>query len=109
MGCDVRIVAATGTNIHDVIESLGHTTEEEMAFSDIIDDVQGDGELTVVEQQQEDLADLQNAASDSPVIKLVNYIIHGAIRERASDIHIEPDQKMFRVRYRAVRRYPSRP
>ncbi len=100
MECDVRIVAATGTNIHDVIESLEDAKEEELAFSDILDDMHGEGEITIIEQQHEDLADLQNAASDSPVIKLVNYIIHGAVRERASDIHIEPDQQLFRVRYR---------
>lgn len=49
-----------------------------------------------------DLADLQDEdiANDSPVIKLVNYIISEAVREGASDIHIEPDEAQLRVRYR---------
>ena len=39
-------------------------------------------------------------AGQSPVIKLVNYLLYNAVRENASDIHIEPDDKKLRVRYR---------
>ena len=53
-------------------------------------------------QDQEDVnvSDLERASGDAPVVKLVNMILLNAIKKRASDIHIEPYEKKFRVRYR---------
>jgi general secretion pathway protein E len=48
----------------------------------------------------EDTADLLEDTSDAPIIKLVNHIISQSIKARASDIHIEPYQDSFKVRYR---------
>ena len=48
-----------------------------------------------------DTADLLDDTSDAPIIKLVNHIISQSIKARASDIHIEPYQNSFKVRYRA--------
>lgn len=54
-----------------------------------------------VETTQDDLIDAENATeSDAPIIKLVSLIILEAYRNRASDIHLEPLEKRFRVRYR---------
>ena len=47
-----------------------------------------------------DVGDLQKATEDAPVVKLVNLILTDAIKKGASDIHIEPYEKSFRVRYR---------
>src|SRR5690606_20525550 len=47
-----------------------------------------------------DIADLERASGDSPVIKLVNYLIASATQDGASDIHIEPGDGTVRVRYR---------
>jgi general secretion pathway protein E len=48
----------------------------------------------------EDLEHLRDMASEAPVIRLVNAMIASAAEKRASDIHIEPFEKEFRVRYR---------
>ncbi len=48
----------------------------------------------------EDTADLLDDTSDAPIIKLVNHIISQSTKARASDIHIEPYQDSFKVRYR---------
>jgi general secretion pathway protein E len=48
----------------------------------------------------EDTADLLEDTSDAPIIKLVNHILSQSIKARASDIHIEPFQDSFKVRYR---------
>jgi general secretion pathway protein E len=48
----------------------------------------------------EDLEQLRDMASEAPVIRLVNAIIAQAVEKRASDIHIEPFEREFRVRYR---------
>jgi general secretion pathway protein E len=48
----------------------------------------------------DDLEHLRDMASEAPVIRLVNAMIASAVEKRASDIHIEPFEKEFRVRYR---------
>jgi general secretion pathway protein E len=48
----------------------------------------------------EDLEHLRDMASEAPVIRLVNAIIAQAVEKRASDIHLEPFEKEFRIRYR---------
>ena len=51
-------------------------------------------------QMSEDLEHLRDMASEAPVIRLVNAMIAQAVEKRASDIHIEPFEKEFRIRYR---------
>ncbi len=51
-------------------------------------------------QATEDLEHLRDMASEAPVIRLVNALIAQAVEKRASDIHLEPFEKEFRVRYR---------
>src|SRR5262249_31053545 len=48
----------------------------------------------------EDLEHLRDMASEAPVIRLVNAMIAQALEKRSSDIHIEPFEKEFRVRFR---------
>ena len=50
--------------------------------------------------EQPDLASLTGVTSDTPIVKLVNYIITRAVTERASDIHLEPQEGDIRVRFR---------
>ncbi|MFO7965292.1 MAG: type II secretion system ATPase GspE [Desulfobacterales bacterium] len=54
----------------------------------------------IVINEFEDTADLLDDTSDAPIIKLVNHIISQAAKARASDIHVEPYQDIFKVRYR---------
>jgi len=66
-----------------------------------LDDVISDlADVEVLQEQKDDLEDLEKMAGQSPVIKFVNYLISSAIREGASDIHIEPKEKFTKVRYR---------
>jgi len=57
-------------------------------------------ELATPGGDSEDLEHLRDMASEAPVIRLVNAMIAQAVEKRASDIHIEPFEKEFRVRYR---------
>lgn len=52
------------------------------------------------EEEELDISALQEATEDAPVVRLVNAILSDAIRRNASDIHIEPYEKSFRVRFR---------
>ena len=61
----------------------------------------GDGEMEVVQENDEvNLQELQQATMDAPVVTLVNAILADAAKRRCSDIHIEPYEKIFRVRFR---------
>lgn len=53
-----------------------------------------------VDEQGADIGNLRSVSEEAPVIKLVNMMIIKAVNERASDIHIEPQEKDLRIRYR---------
>jgi general secretion pathway protein E len=59
-----------------------------------------DTDLMTAAENDEDLEHLRDMASEAPVIRLVNAMIAQAVEKRASDIHIEPFEKEFRIRYR---------
>jgi len=82
------------------IDAVYNTLKEEKieyCFDDIISDI---ADVEVVQEKDEDFTDLEKMAGQSPVIKFVNYLISNAINEGASDIHIEPKEKLTRIRYR---------
>ena len=56
--------------------------------------------MPMARRPSEDLEHLRDMASEAPVIRLVNAMIAQAVEKRASDIHIEPFEKEFRIRYR---------
>ena len=98
-GHKVQLVAATSKNIQHVQESRA-SGDQDMVIDELIEDIDEE-DLTIVEQQITDLTDgSEDSANESPVIKLVNYLLFAAVQESASDIHIEPDETMLRVRYR---------
>jgi type IV pilus assembly protein PilB len=96
--CQVIIVCASTKDIRATLEN--HLPSANVFVIDEIFDEDGAGELSLVEDKIEDITDLEAFAEGSPVIKLVNYLIYHAVREGASDIHIEPDDNSLRVRYR---------
>jgi type IV pilus assembly protein PilB len=97
-GCKVQIVCATAKDIKTTL-----TTYMPAASTFVIDDIISDKNLedfTLMKDVTEDIGNLEEMAGQSPVIKLVNYIIYNAVHENASDIHIEPEDEKLRVRYR---------
>jgi len=88
---DVRAVVASPRKISEAIEQ----SYMQKMFRDI-DDMQAEE----VAEEDLEIADLQKMAREALVIKLVNLILHQAIQERASDIHVEPQEGALRVRYR---------
>jgi general secretion pathway protein E len=100
---DVETIAAvrncTGLKINTVLAA-------EQEILDAIDKYYGQsarGETDLLadgSEASEDLAHLRDMASEAPVIRQVNAIIAQAVEKRASDIHLEPFEKEFRIRYR---------
>ncbi|MBL8233049.1 MAG: Flp pilus assembly complex ATPase component TadA [Bryobacterales bacterium] len=76
----------------------------EQEILDIIDKYLGDKTRTETDFDaagaEDDLEHLRDMASEAPVIRLVNAVIAQAVEKRASDIHIEPFEKEFRIRFR---------
>ncbi|HLG99959.1 MAG TPA: type II secretion system ATPase GspE [Bryobacteraceae bacterium] len=100
---DVETIAAvkncTGLKVNSVLAA-------EQEILDAIDRYYGDSARAEQDlegeaaEMSEDLEHLRDMASEAPVIRLVNAIIAQAVEKRASDIHFEPFEKDFRVRYR---------
>jgi type IV pilus assembly protein PilB len=97
-GCAVQVVCATAKDIQATLQAYMPASNV-FVIDDIIDET-GLDEFTLIENVSEDIANLEEVAGQSPVVKLVNYLIYNAVHENASDIHIEPDNKKLRVRYR---------
>ena len=96
--CSVQIVCATAKDIESTLQ-----TYMPAANVFVIDDIIEDGALddfSLIESIPEDITNMEEVAGQSPVVKLVNSLIYSAVHENASDIHIEPDDKKLRVRYR---------
>jgi len=93
----VQIVAATSKDIRRVLTNLPNS--KVFVIDDIIED-SGSADVTLIEEAIEDIGDLAEIAGQSPVIRLVNFIIYNAVKEGASDVHIEPAERCLRVRYR---------
>jgi type IV pilus assembly protein PilB len=100
-GFNIEPVVASETAIMDGVEKAYNSLPEEnleevMASMDM-------GESDVELQEEEGdiaLADLEKAADEAPIVKLVNLILTEAVKKGASDIHMEPYEKEYRVRFR---------
>lgn len=94
MGAKIETVLATGEEISRIIKQhfgVGGDTVEQMI---------GDSPIEVVQDPDSDNADLIEQAQEATVVKLVNEILLEAIRDRASDVHIEPYENDLKIRYR---------
>ncbi|MBZ5516352.1 MAG: type IV-A pilus assembly ATPase PilB [Acidobacteriia bacterium] len=106
-GFNIEPVVASETAITEAIKKHYGTVEDVERKKEIEEIVSfiDEGQAESVELEAEDestlnLAALEKAAEEAPVIKLVNYILTDAVKRGASDIHMEPYEKEYRVRYR---------
>ncbi|MEM1107387.1 MAG: GspE/PulE family protein [Planctomycetota bacterium] len=100
VGQSIKPVVVTRGDIAAVVDELkaDETEEASVSMDDVLEGIDED-DVEVVEENDDDL-DLEKMAGESPVIRYVNYLIFNAVKEGASDIHIEPQEKKLRVRYR---------
>ena len=97
-GCTVQIVAATARDIRTTLQT--HLPSANVFVIDELVADMAEEDLAGVEKQVADLTSIEEGANDSPVIKLVNFLLFSAVHESASDIHIEPGDNLLRVRLR---------
>ncbi|MEF9426105.1 MAG: type IV-A pilus assembly ATPase PilB [Candidatus Mariimomonas ferrooxydans] len=102
-GYNVEPVVAAETALRDaIVENYGETDslqtvmdsmkKQDGDFMDLIQETE--------EEEEIDISELKQAVEDAPVVKLVNLILSEAITRGSSDIHVEPYEKIFRIRYR---------
>ncbi len=107
-GYNIEVVVASEGAIKTAIEryynAQGGQASGELPAGMSVEDIMNEFDDKDVALQENDdsvnVVDLENAAGDAPVVKLVNLVLVEAIKKKASDIHIEPYEKDFRVRYR---------
>ena len=93
----VQLIVVVETDVTKVIEALLAVPVQQAA--DVIRDVAEDS-VEVVGRKAEEVADLAKIAGERPVVRYANFLISSAVRQGASDIHIEPGENRLRVRYR---------
>ena len=96
-GCKVQPVQCRIADIEEAIEEYYNDSSIQ------VDDLMGvmtESDVQVVQSEYEDLSMVEEMAEGAQVINLVNFIVLNAIKDGASDIHIEPDARISRVRYR---------
>ncbi|HEX5411560.1 MAG TPA: type IV-A pilus assembly ATPase PilB [Terriglobia bacterium] len=106
-GLNIEPVVASELSIAEAIKKNYGSIEEQdrkKEFEDLVSFIhEGQTDSVEVEAESEstlNLAALEKAAEEAPVIRLVNYILTDAVQRGASDIHLEPYEQEYRVRYR---------
>ena len=100
-GKEVQIVVADPAQIEKAINK--HYGQEMDSVSDILKELGADADIAkeVAEvAAAEGATGLENLANEAPIIKFVNLVLYQAVQDRASDIHFEPFEDEFKIRYR---------
>ena len=96
-GYNVEVVVASETAIKASIDKF---YDQSASLADVMSGLEMEDIEVVGEEEDVDISSLERATEDAPVVKLVNLILTDAIKKKASDIHVEPYERVFRVRYR---------
>jgi len=96
-GLNIEVVVASEVAID---EAITRYYEKQVSYDDVLGDIDAESVEVGGDDDDVNIVDLEKASGEAPVIKLCNVILLNAIKKRASDIHIEPYEKAFRVRYR---------
>ena len=98
---DVQIIVADPDEIKKTIDRLYGQNEGSGDFSEILKELGSDVDIArEVDEAAEDTKRLEDLANEAPIVKFVSLVLQQAIQDRASDIHFEPFETDFRIRYR---------
>ncbi|HEY6273069.1 MAG TPA: type IV-A pilus assembly ATPase PilB [Terriglobales bacterium] len=94
------VVASEPAIAEAIVKAYGLTEPQQENVDELLASMdEADVELQA-EQAEMDLAELEKSADEAPIVKLVNIIMSDAVKRGASDIHIEPYEREYRVRFR---------
>jgi type IV pilus assembly protein PilB len=94
---NIRVTVASETAIK---QSMDRFYDAGAGVEDVLSEFSDEGVDLIESGEDLDIGELESAAEQAPVVKLVNLVLVDAIRKGASDIHLEPYEKSLRVRYR---------
>ncbi|MEO1129651.1 MAG: ATPase, T2SS/T4P/T4SS family [Planctomycetota bacterium] len=94
----IKVVVVPGSDIRAALDLLDDGSSDDVDVDSLLGDIEEDD--VQLEKASQDEVDLEREAAESPVIRYVNYIIQTAVKEGASDIHIEPGERTLKVRFR---------
>ncbi len=103
---DIQLVVADPAAIQKAIEKYypegGAAGEEGETFSEILKELGADKELAkeAATAAGDDAAAMEDLANQAPIVRFVNLVLFQAVQDRASDIHFEPFEDEFKIRYR---------
>jgi len=99
LGKNIHIVIAPIAQVEDLIQKSYGT--DDASLNEILAELAGENiEFGVGDDGKFDLRNLEAEANATPIIRYVDLILYQAIHDRASDIHLEPFEKEFKIRYR---------
>ena len=97
---DVQVVVADPAEIQKAIERF-YGQEESESFSELLKEIGSDKNIArEVDEAADDARAAEALANEVPIVKFVNLVLQQAVLDRASDIHFEPFETEFRIRYR---------
>ena len=97
---DVQFVVADPGDIGRAIERF-YGQEESESFAEIIKELDANKTIAKeIEDAGDDVKAAEQLANEVPIVKFVNLVLQQAVQDRASDIHFEPFETEFRIRYR---------
>src|SRR6267154_5848607 len=101
-GFNIEPVVASETAIMEGIEKAYNSAPPEEDLEKVMASMSEDEADVELQAEEEDvgLAALEKSADEAPIVKLVNIILTEAVKRGASDIHVEPYEKEYRVRFR---------
>ncbi len=99
---DVQFAVASSAEIANAITRYYGSEDESMKdmLSSLEGELEGAGDLLESGARGDDIASMEAAANSRPVVRFVNLVIYQAVQDRASDIHFEPFENEFKIRYR---------
>jgi type IV pilus assembly protein PilB len=99
---NIEVVVTSDASISAALVRYFEPKEELASFNmdEVMGDLTEDVDFARQDEADDNLMDLERASEDAPVVKLCNVILLNAVKKGASDIHIEPYETRYRVRYR---------
>ena len=98
-GKEVQVLVANPAEVAKLLDK--HYAEDAGSMDDAIRQLGSDDEIArEVAEASDNPANLTSLANETPIVKFVNLVLYQAIKDRASDIHFEPFEDEFKIRYR---------
>jgi type IV pilus assembly protein PilB len=99
VGREIQLVVGDESTISKLISR--HYGDESESVSDILKELGSDADIAKeVSEVTEDAAGMADLANEVPIVRFVNLVLFQAVQDRASDIHFEPFEDEFKIRYR---------